>query len=57
MWMVVGHYVGNDKFFVCEEEVQDVEEFNAEQLDSMNVSSVSTLFLSNAEFDKPNKWN
>jgi len=46
----------NDEF-VCDEEVQEVEEFNAEQLDLMNVSSVSSLFLSNANFDKPNKCN
>ena len=49
--------IGYSDEFVCEEEVQDVEEFNAEQLDSMNASSVSTLFLSNAKFDEPNECN
>ena len=42
---------------VCDEEVQEANEFNAEQLDSMNASSVSTLFLSNAKFDEPNECN
>jgi len=49
--------IGYSDEFVCDEEVQEVNEFNAEQLDSMNASSVSTLFLSNAKFDKPNKCN
>jgi len=49
--------IGYSDKFVCDEEVQEVKEFNAEQLDSMNASSVSTLFLSNAKFDKPNKCN